>query len=101
MLLSTLLCMYGMVILDMRIDLLSPKLDWVDELSVVKQNKTVVFSQMKTFILIMAAVPLAMSGNVKLAGFLVTAVFALTGIVLTVSMNKNAEKWLSGIGESK
>lgn len=101
MLLSTLLCMYGMVILDMRIDLLSPKLDWVDELSVVKQNKTVVFSQMKTFILIMAAVPLAMSGNVKLAGFLVTAVFALTGIVLTVSMNKNAEKWLSSIGESK
>ncbi|MBY0584666.1 hypothetical protein K5I04_04300 [Murdochiella sp. Marseille-P8839] len=92
---------YGMLMWDLYIDIYSPKLDWMDELGVIKQNKNVFISQMKTFAMMMLAIPLIVSGHLRAAGTLFAGLYALSGFVLTALLKNNADKRLMRIGEGK
>lgn len=92
---------YGMLMWDLSIDIYSPKLDWMDELGVIKQNKNVFISQMKTFAMMILVVPLVVTGHLQAAGALFAGLYALSGLVLTILLKNNADKWLLRIGEGK
>lgn len=92
---------YGMLMWDLCLDIYSPKLDWMDELAVMKQNKNVVFSQMKSFALMMLAIPLIATGHLQAAGAVFVGFYVLSGLVLTMWMKGKADKWLMHIGEGK
>lgn len=97
----SLLAGYGMLMWDLCLDIYSPKLDWMDELAVMKQNKNVVFSQMKSFALMMLAIPLIATGHLQAAGAVFVGFYVLSGLVLTMWMKGKADKWLMRIGEGK
>ena len=92
---------YGMLMWDLCIDIYSPKLDWMDELAVMKQNKNVILSQIKTFAMLMLAIPLIVTGHLQAAGAVFAGLYALSGFVLTVLLKNNADKRLMRIGEGK
>ena len=92
---------YGMLMWDLCLDIYSPKLDWMDELAVMKQNKNVVFSQMKSFALMMLAIPLIATGHLQAAGMVFVGFYVLSGLALTMWMKGKADKWLMRIGEGK
>lgn len=92
---------YGMLMWDLCLDIYSPKLNWMDELAVMKQNKNVVFSQMKSFALMMLAIPLIVTGHLQAAGAVFVGFYVLSGLVLTMWMKGKADKWLMRIGEGK
>lgn len=97
----SLLAGYGMLMWDLCLDIYSPKLDWMDELAVMKQNKNVVFSQMKSFALMMLAIPLIATGHLQAAGAVFVGFYVASGLVLTMWMKGKADKWLMRIGEGK
>lgn len=97
----SLLAGYGMLMWDLCLDIYSPKLDWMDELAVMKQNKNVVFSQMKSFALMMLAIPLIATGHLQAAGAVFVGFYVLSGLVLTMWMKGKADKWLMCIGEGR
>lgn len=97
----SLLAGYGMLMWDLCLDIYSPKLDWMDELAVMKQNKNVVFSQMKSFALMMLAIPLIATGHLQAAGAVFVGFYVLSGLVLTMWMKGKADKWLMRIGEGR
>ena len=86
---------------DLCLDIYSPKLNWMDELAVMKQNKNVVFSQMKSFALMMLAIPLIATGHLQAAGAVFVGFYVLSGLILTMWMKGKADKWLMRIGEGK
>ena len=86
---------------DLSIDIYSPKLDWMDELGVIKQNKNVFISQIKTFAMMILVVPLVVAGHLQAAGALFAGLYAISGLVLTILLKNNADKWLLRIGEGK
>ena len=92
---------YGMLMWDLSIDIYSPKLDWMDELGVIKQNKNVFISQIKTFAMMILVVPLVVAGHLQAAGALFAGLYAISGLVLTILLKNNADKWLLRIGEGK
>ena len=92
---------YGMLLWDLCIDIYSPKLDWMDELAVMKQNKNVILSQIKTFAMMMLAIPLIVTGHLQAAGAVFAGLYALSGFVLTILLKNNADKRLMRIGEGK
>lgn len=95
---ASLLLTFCIEVIELTIDIKNPRLDWMDENAVFRNNRNVVFGALISLGMLVIVVPMVFLGWFKQAVVVATLLYAVIGISLLFYLERNAERLLQRMG---